>query len=95
MKGRFRKGKKAFKSGRKDRLALRYKLWVIQKRALALKILMTAMSAAMSRAQIHIIQSKPIPFGTPEEKEQLRRQKALQITETAIESAQSIAKIWE
>lgn len=27
MKGRFRKGKKAFKSGRKDRLALKYMRW--------------------------------------------------------------------
>lgn len=95
MKGRFRKGKKAYKLGLVNKSSERYKLFlerIKQQGILNLKVLSSAlsvMSGAMGQAAI-MMRARPKDVTI----EQFRAQQAIDLVENACITAQSIAKVY-
>jgi hypothetical protein len=87
MKGRFRKGKKAFNKGLKNKYYNRYLIYLEKRKAkieAALKAVQTAAIIACTNMKIMAIKMQQAPPAI----------KALQIAEAIILSAQSTQKLW-
>lgn len=83
MKGRFRKGKKAFRTGRNPVLERHYVKWLFRKKAMslqAIRLAMASVTTAMGAMQIDSIKRSKLPYEL----------KALRIAESVISTAHGI-----
>jgi hypothetical protein len=96
MKGRFRKGKKAYRAGLRPKLEGRYQRWIIKKELYkkhSARAVVACVTGALAMVQAQSIISAPVPI-TKDPKE-VAREKAMKIVELAIESAEAIVRSYQ